>query len=177
MEGFIGEVRMFAGNFAPRSWGFCEGQLLAISQNSALFSILGTTYGGDGRTTFGLPDLRGRTPIGAGNGPGLSDHRLGAKGGREGVRLTTIELPTHDHTSTLKFNSTPNTDNPSNAYLSGVDATDATGLSFNNSPDGFYNPAAFAALNAGGGQETHLMQPYIPIYYIIAMFGTYPSRS
>lgn len=83
-QGFLGEVRIFAGNFAPRGWALCEGQLLAISQNTALFSILGTIYGGDGRTTFALPDLRGRAPVSQGNGPGLPDYRLGARGGKIG---------------------------------------------------------------------------------------------
>ena len=89
MEGMIGEIRMFGGNFAPRSWALCEGQLLPISQNSALFSILGSTYGGDGRTTFGLPDLRGRCALGNGNGPGLTDRRLGQKSGTETNTLNT----------------------------------------------------------------------------------------
>ncbi len=97
MEGMIGEVRMFAGNFAPRSWALCEGQLLPISQNTALFSILGTTYGGDGRTTFALPDLRGRVPIQQGNGPGLSSYNLGLKGGHEQVTLTEPNMPSHNH--------------------------------------------------------------------------------
>ncbi|MEM6807413.1 MAG: tail fiber protein [Bacteroidota bacterium] len=87
MEGYIGEIRMFGGNFAPRGWALCEGQLLAISSNSALFSILGTTYGGDGRTSFGLPDLRGRVAVGAGSGPGLSNRRLGSKFGSENLSL------------------------------------------------------------------------------------------
>lgn len=181
MEGFIGEVRIFAGNFAPRSWAFCEGQLLPISQNSALFSILGTTYGGDGRTTFGLPDLRGRVPVGQGNGPGLSDYRLGAKGGRERVTLTVNELPSHSHTATLKFNSDSNTTSPNNAFLSGVDTTDATVsvASFNNDTASTSSFAAdtFFAGNVGGNQATQIRQPWIAIYYIIAMFGTYPSRS
>ena len=96
-EPFIGEIRMFAGNFAPRGWAFCDGQLLPISQNTALFSILGTTYGGDGRTTFGLPDLRGRVPVHAGRGPGLSDIRLGQKGGAETSTLTVANMPNHNH--------------------------------------------------------------------------------
>ena len=94
---FIGEIKMFAGNFAPRGWALCDGQLLAVSQNDALFSLFGTIYGGDGRTTFGLPDLRGRIPIHAGSGPGLSPRRLGAKGGAENVTLTTAQLPAHKH--------------------------------------------------------------------------------
>ncbi|PSN11862.1 phage tail protein, partial [filamentous cyanobacterium CCT1] len=92
---FVGEIRMFAGNFAPRGWAFCNGQLIAISQNTALFSLLGTLYGGDGRTTFALPDLRGRTPIHAGQGAGLSDYPLGSRGGVEQVALTTEQLPAH----------------------------------------------------------------------------------
>ena len=96
-EPFVGEIRMFAGNFAPRGWAFCDGQLLAVSQNDALFSLLGTIYGGDGRTTFGLPDLRGRVPIHAGSGPGLSPRRLGAKAGAENVTLTVNQLPSHSH--------------------------------------------------------------------------------
>ena len=100
MEGTIGGIRGFAGNFAPRAWAFCEGQLIAIAQNTALFSILGTTYGGDGRTTFGLPDLRGRIPISAGTGPGLSTHKLGSRSGIEDVTLNILNLPNHFHLAT-----------------------------------------------------------------------------
>lgn len=182
MEGFLGEVRIFAGNFAPRSWAFCEGQLLPISQYSALFSILGTTYGGDGRTTFGLPDLRGRVPVGEGNGPGLSDYRLGAKGGRYQVTLTQSEMPSHDHSATLKFaNVIGNTDNPNNAFFSGVGPVGGAvnSFSFNNDTTASTSFASdtFHAGNVGGSQPTKLMQPWIAIYYIIAMQGTYPSRS
>ncbi|GAB5552347.1 MAG: hypothetical protein Sapg2KO_19380 [Saprospiraceae bacterium] len=97
-EPFIGEISMFGGNFAPRGWAFCNGQLLPIAQNTALFSLLGTTYGGDGRTTFGLPDLRGRVPVHFGNGPGLSDYRLGQKGGAERMILNVTQIPSHNHT-------------------------------------------------------------------------------
>jgi len=101
MEPLIGQIMMFAGNFAPRGWAFCEGQLLAINQYQALFSILGTTYGGDGRTTFGLPDLRGRVPMHPGNGPGLSSKRLGQKGGSETNTLNVSQLPSHNHLSLI----------------------------------------------------------------------------
>lgn len=101
MEGTIGEIRGFGGNFAPRAWAFCNGQLLAISQNQALFSILGTTYGGDGRTTFALPDLRGRAPISAGTGPGLSTRKLGARFGTETNTMTINQMPSHFHTASL----------------------------------------------------------------------------
>src|SRR6476620_8139642 len=100
MEGYIAESRLFAGNFAPRGWAFCQGQLLSISQNTALFSILGTTYGGNGQTTFGLPDLRGRVPIhsGGSQGPGLSPYDLGEMGGTETNTLTINQMPAHNHT-------------------------------------------------------------------------------
>ena len=119
MEGMIGEVRMFGGNFAPRSWALCDGQLLPISQNSALFSILGTTYGGDGRTTFGLPDCRGRFTIGQGNGPGLSDRPLGQKGGQETVTLNVrprSPLTTHSASGKDQALQLPrsNSNNPAN---------------------------------------------------------------
>ncbi len=100
MDGTIGEIRGFGGNFPPRSWAFCNGQLLSIAQNQALFSILGTTYGGDGRTTFALPDLRGRVPISEGTGPGLSPHRLGSRSGTETVTLNTLQIPSHTHLAT-----------------------------------------------------------------------------
>lgn len=100
MEGTIGEIRGFAGNFAPRAWAFCSGQLLSIAQNQALFSILGTTYGGDGRTTFALPDLRGRAPISAGTGPGLSTRKLGSRSGTETVVLSSLQMPSHTHFAT-----------------------------------------------------------------------------
>ncbi|KRS10186.1 hypothetical protein XM53_22310, partial [Roseovarius atlanticus] len=99
---FIGQIVLFGGNFAPRNWAFCDGQLVAISQNSALFSILGTTYGGDGRTTFGLPDLRGRVPIGPRQGPGLTFYREGQKGGAEDVTLTQAEMPSHSHATNVQ---------------------------------------------------------------------------
>lgn len=105
MEPTLGEVRMFAGNFAPRAWALCEGQLLAINSNQALFSILGTTYGGDGRTSFGLPDLRGRTPISPGTGPGLPSYREGQKGGSAINILNITQIPAHNHTGAARVSS------------------------------------------------------------------------
>lgn len=98
---FIGEIKMFGGNFAPRAWAFCEGQLMSIAQNQALFSIIGTTYGGDGRTTFGLPDMRGRMPIHSGTGPGLPTYRLGDRSGAASYKLTVAQLPAHDHAAAV----------------------------------------------------------------------------
>lgn len=170
-EPFIGEVRMFAGNFAPRGWAFCDGQLLAVSQNDALFSLLGTIYGGDGRTTFGLPDLRGRLPIHAGTGPGLSPRNLGAKAGAEQVTLTTNQLPSHNH---ALLGTTANaTDNTPAASM-----TLAKGVGFDPYVD--QPPGVNMALNsmgAVGGSRSHSnMMPYLCINFIISLFGIYPSR-
>src|SRR3954471_16909667 len=98
MDGTIGEIRLFAGNFAPRNWAFCNGQLMPIAQNTALFSILGTTFGGNGQTTFGLPDFRGRVSVGTGQGTGLTNHDLGEQSGTENVTLSTAQMPAHTHT-------------------------------------------------------------------------------
>jgi microcystin-dependent protein len=169
-EPFIGEVRWFAGNFAPRGWAKCDGQLLAISSNTALFSLLGTTYGGDGRTTFGLPAMRGRDMVHVGTGPGLSAKSPGQKSGSETVILTTTQLPNHAHG--LRADS------------SGGDSVLAEGrvLSkvgrlrvFDNNPDSDMGATSLA--NAGGSQSHNNMQPYIPLTCIIAVQGLYPSRS
>jgi microcystin-dependent protein len=170
-EGFIGEIRMFAGNFAPRSWAFCNGQLQSIAENSALFSILGTTYGGDGRTTFGLPDLRGRAPISPGNGPGLPSYRLGEQGGTPTSTLNVTNIPPHTHATSVGVNTgEAGESNPQNQFLgaANVYAESATaGASL----------GGVAVGNSGGGQSFNNMQPYTAINYIIALFGTYPSRS
>lgn len=169
-EPFVGEIRMFAGNFAPRGWAFCDGQLLAVSQNDALFSLLGTIYGGDGRTTFGLPDLRGRLPIHAGSGPGLSPRRLGAKGGAENVTLTVNQLPSHTHT--FSGSTAPGTQsNPAGNVLAGragdntyVEDTALTAMS------------SSSVSNVGGSRSHTNLMPFLCINFIIALFGIYPSR-
>ncbi|MEP0264114.1 tail fiber protein [Dokdonia sp.] len=169
----IGQTILFGGNFAPRGWAFCEGQLLAISSNTALFSILGTTYGGDGRTTFGLPDLRGRGPKHFGNsqGPGLSPYRLGEKGGSETETLRTSNIPAHNHPVMLSVADDANTDDPEGAFL-GAGTT-----VYNTSSTGNNVLAGGASTNTGSGLPFQMMQPYIAVNYIIALFGTYPSRN
>lgn len=167
MEGMIGEIRLFGGNFAPRSWALCDGQLLSISSNTALFSILGTTYGGDGRSTFGLPDLRGRAPIHAGHGPGLSDRRLGAKGGQESVTLTVSQLPNHNHTLTVSSDE-PSTKHPNDGFAAVGEYYDATGNS---------TGPANSIGNTGGNQPVTLVQPFLALNYIICLQGIFPSRS
>lgn len=180
MEGMIGEIRMFAGNFAPRSWAFCEGQLLPISQNSALFSILGTIYGGDGRTTFALPDMRGRAPVGGGNGPGLSDARLGAKGGVDYVTLNTTQIPSHSHgIKTQKQKATNNplsTNIPNNVILT----SNAPLNAFNShaATESMKDGTLHLTVNNTGGTQSHENRsPFLAMYYIMALQGVFPSRS
>ncbi len=177
-EPFIGQIIMFGGNFAPRSWAFCNGQLLAISQNSALFSILGTTYGGDGRTTFGLPEMRGRVAVHAGNGPGLSNRNLGQRSGSETNTQTIATMANHGHTATTTIHAVDD------------DSTteEAAGASLANASTNMYSPgtvdttlkagaATTANASTGGQQQINNMQPYMTVNYIIALFGTFPSRS
>ena len=175
-EPFIGQVTYFAGNFAPRGWAFCDGQLLAVSQNDALFSLLGTIYGGDGRTTFGLPDMRGRILIHEGNGPGLSNYRLGSKGGAENVTLTTLEMPIHSHVAALK------------ASNSGADGITPNGAALADSAVDMYveDTGALSETlrsgsaeigNAGGSRSHTNMMPFNTSNCIIALVGIYPSRN
>jgi len=170
---FIGQITLFAGNFAPRGWAFCNGQLLSISQNTALFSILGTTYGGDGRTTFGLPDLRGRVPIHPGQGPGLSNYILGQKAGAERVTLTQNQLPSHNHA----VNAVAEGGNQASP-AGNLPAVESTGTSKD-----YSDAAATGQMNSGmvgntGGNEAFsVVQPYQCVNYIIALQGIYPSRN
>lgn len=168
MEPFIGQVISFGGNFAPRGWALCDGQILAISQNDALFSILGTTYGGDGRTTFGLPDLRGRVTVHPGTGAGLSTRRLGQQGGSENNAITANQLPSHNHIVSAKEEA--NAADPSGNFIAGT-GTNA----FGTTADIQMNPNA--TTNAGAGQLVNNIQPFGCVNYIIALVGVYPSRS
>ena len=167
-DAFIGEIRIFAGDFAPPNWAFCDGQLLSISGNTALFAILGTIYGGDGRTTFGLPDLRDRVPMHPGSGPGLTPRFLGQRGGAETATLTEGQIPSHGHT------------------LQGVDAdaqdTDPTGSHLATSNEDNYDDQAppnvsMSSLATGSfSNQTHdNMQPYLTLHFIIALNGIFPS--
>jgi len=169
-EPFVGEIRMFAGNFAPRGWAFCDGQLLAVTQNDALFSLLGTIYGGDGRTTFGLLDMRGRIPLHAGSGPGLSPRRLGAKAGAENVTLTVNQLPSHRH-DWRAFTQIANGLNPIGNRLGQTQAD-----IYRTDLDNPGNLSANAMTNTGGSRNHTNMMPYLCVHFIIALFGIYPSR-
>ena len=178
MEGlFMGQISLFGGNFAPRNWAFCSGQLLPISSYTALFSILGTTYGGDGRTTFGLPDLRGRVAMSSGSGPGLSSHTLGQKGGTETNVLNTNNLPAIP----LKVSSANASQSAATAGASIATPGAVSGRSFTPS-QGFNTSTPDVTLNGAsvqGGNSAALnnMQPYQVVNYIICLEGIYPSRS
>lgn len=172
-EPFIGEIRMFAGNFAPRQWALCDGQLIAVSQNEALFSLIGTAYGGDGRTNFQLPDLRGRLPVHYGAGPGLSNYpNVGIQYGVETVRLTDQQIPSHNH--------------PMQASTNPVNSEAAAGQVTGKQAVGYYNAyesgreANFSdqAVGQSGASEAHNnIMPYLCVNFIISLFGTYPSRN
>ena len=168
---FIAEIRIFAGNFAPRSWAFCNGQLLPIAQNTALFSLIGTTYGGDGRTTTRLPDLQGRAAMHPGNGPGLTSRRLGEKGGQAVVTLTENDIPAHNHKLT-GTDSAANTSTPAGARF--ADTTPDRNYS---APDDSEQLASTVITNTGGGQGHNNMQPFQGLNFIICLAGLYPSRS
>jgi len=177
-EPYIGAIVMFAGNFAPRGWAFCNGQILPISQNTALFSILGTTYGGNGTTTFALPDLRGRVAIHPGQGPGLSNYDLGQQGGSETVTLTQNQMPSHTHTVNASTNAPGRGGNSPTGNLLTV-ASDANNVTVNlytgGAPNTTMSPQMVA--NAGGNQPVPDIQPYTCVNYIIALQGIFPSRN
>ncbi len=173
-EPFLGEIKMFGGNFAPRGFAKCDGQLLAISQNSALFSLLGTFYGGDGRTTFALPDLRGRRPIHLGQGPGLSNRTIGQKAGAETATIVASTMPVHGHA--VQGTSTPgDSNNPAGkvpaaapVFAYSDQAPDPTNARF----------AGNAIIPEGAGVQAHSnVMPFQVICFIIALTGIFPSRN
>ena len=172
---FIGEIRMFAGNFAPRQWAFCSGQLMAISQNDALFSLIGTIYGGDGRTSFGIPDMRGRIPIHWGSGPGLTPRPIGQKTGVERVILNVTQIPSHTHAMQASQDSVSSV-SPANTVLGTFDAADQMYTeSFDAAAKGTMRSSS--VMNAGGSSAHTNLMPYQCLSYIICLLGVYPSRN
>lgn len=177
---YIGEVRLFAGNFAPAGWAFCDGGLLPISENDALFALIGTTYGGDGQSTFAVPDLRGRVPIGIGQGTGLSNRVIGEKAGQETMTLTTANMPSHSHTGRIVVNNgnatatTPTTS--SSIATSGAFSGRSfiPNLSYNsNSPDILVQTVTTSSV--GNSHPVTIVKPRLGINYIIALYGIFPS--
>lgn len=171
MEPFLGEIRMFGGNFAPNGWAFCDGSMMAIASNTALFSLLGTTYGGNGTSTFALPDLRGRCPINFGQGPGLTPRTIGESSGEENHTLLQQEAPAHNHGVNCVVDGSTDSGRP-NGNLPGVSASQI----YSDQPaDNQMSPAMITV--SGGNQPHNNMQPYLAVSFIIALQGIYPSRS
>jgi len=200
MEGTIGEIRVFAANFAPKNWASCEGQLLPINSNTALFSILGTQYGGDGKTTFALPDLRGRTVLGIGQGAGLSNYAIGERTGMENVTLITPQMPVHNHgatghvgdvtaTATLYgVNDSGGQDNPGGNFIAEDTGAGVTPYAASGTPvamnagaititDVVVPPPSVTVGPAGSTMPHPNMQPSLVMYYVICMYGVFPARN
>jgi microcystin-dependent protein len=171
MEPYIGQIQAFGFNFAPVGWAQCNGQLLPIAQYQALFSLLGTTYGGDGQTTFALPDFRGRSIVHYGSVPGLSPVQLGQKGGHETVTLTINQLPSHNHAVSVAVNTGNGEESDSTKYI----ASHAS--AFNEAPTQGSFLAGVKQTNVGGNQPVNIQNPFLGINYCIALEGIYPSRS
>ena len=171
-EPYVGEIRMFGGNFAPAGWAFCQGQLTAISENDTLFNLIGTTYGGDGQETFALPDLQGRAPVHMGQGPGISQvYTIGEKAGVETVTLNTNQLPIHTHALLATTNAATQT-GPGNNILAQANTSkiyigDVPGVAL----------AQNAIGTVGGSQPHENMQPFLVISFIISLFGVFPAQN
>ena len=175
MDPFVAEIRIFPFNFPPRGWAWCDGQLLPISQNTALFSLLGTTYGGNGTSDFALPDLQGRAPMHPGQGPGLSLRNLGESAGTETVTLIDSEMPSHSHSLRAHDGDQADSQNPGPA--SSI-AQSANGFAYQQTTNASLAQLNSAALfPAGGGQPHNNMQPYLTLHFNIALQGVYPPRS
>lgn len=176
MEPFIGEIKMFGGNFAPRGYAFCNGQLLSIAQNTALFSILGTTFGGNGTTTFGLPNLQGTIPMNWGSAPSGTTYSLGQVGGVENVTLTGNQMPSHSHVA-MGSNASAELPSPANAvWAAPLDSQGTAGTGYlGTAPN---SPMAPAAIGPAGGSQPHEnRQPFLCVTFIIATQGIFPSRN
>ena len=171
-EPFLGQICTFPYNFAPRNWAFCQGQIMSIAQNTALFSLLGVTYGGNGQTTFGLPDLRGRAPISSGQGPGLSNYAQGQVGGNESVTLTTNDMPAHTHPASVQAN---NEEAQSGSPDGGFPAKG--GFYLPTTDGSKMNPQMVQLGPAGSNMPVETLSPYLTLNFCISLQGIYPSRN
>ena len=169
---FVGEIRMFGGSFAPAGWAMCQGQLVPISENETLFNLIGTTYGGDGQETFALPDLQGRAPMHAGQGPGISqNYQIGEMAGVESVTLTTSQIPIHNHSVVASVDLANSSDPTNQIYAQSTQILVYT----QDVASKFFNPNDLSP--AGGSQPHENMQPYLVITFIISLFGIFPSQN
>lgn len=167
---YVGEIRMFGGNFAPAGWAFCQGQLVPISENETLFNLIGTTYGGDGQETFGIPDLQGRVPIHMGQGPGISqNYQIGETGGVESVTLTNNQIPTHNH-AFLAVQDIGGASAPANNFIA---QSDTLKMYSQVAPS---TPLGSCVTPVGGSQPHENIMPYLTISYIISLFGIFPHQ-
>ncbi|MET3697091.1 microcystin-dependent protein [Bacillus oleivorans] len=173
MDPYVGEIRIFAGNYAPKGWAFCNGQILSIAGNTALFSLLGVTYGGDGKTTFALPNLTGRAPLHQGTGPGLTTRYLGEWGGEQSVTLALNEIPAHNHLANAKAASGET--NPTEAIWASVPGGRGATPMYGNKIDTDMNPQNLGI--TGGSLPHNNMQPYLGVNFIIALEGVFPPRN
>ncbi len=169
---FLGMLAIFGFNFAPRGWAFCNGQLLSIAQNSALFALLGTTFGGDGQNTFGLPNMQSRIPVGMGTGPGLSNYQMGQMAGSENVTLLSTQIPQHSHFM-MGSSEAPVQNSPAGGSL----GTTARGVNSYTTGANSLSPMASATSITGGSQPHNNIQPYLAVNYCIALEGIFPSRN
>lgn len=190
MQAFLATILLWPCNFSPNGWQFCAGQLLSISQNAALFSLIGTTYGGNGTTTFQLPDFRGRVPVGAGGAPGLTPYVIGQVGGTENVTLITNQMPAHNHTVSLSFTvsasnaqATNNTPAAGNSLAASYDILNANPIaSYTTTPPNTALNIGTGTANGttgltGGNLPHNNIQPFLAVNYIIALVGIFPSRN
>jgi len=175
MDPFVAEIRIFPFNFAPKGWAFCDGQIMPLSQNTALFSLLGTTYGGDGKSNFALPNLQGNAPMHPGQGPGLSLHDLGETGGSETVSLLESEIPSHSHSMNVSYE--VGLENQVNIANTGQLFAKGDGINLYGAPGAIAPMAPEALVPAGGDQPHNNMQPYLTLYFCIALQGVYPPRT
>jgi len=176
MDPFVAEIRIFPFNFAPKGWAFCDGQILPLSQNTALFSLLGTTYGGDGKSNFALPNMQGNAPMHPGQGPGLSLHDLGETGGSDTVSLLESEIPAHTHA--LMADSGRGVGNRVTTPASTTAIADGSGVSpYLNTSANLTNLSGNAVAPAGGNQPHNNLQPYLTLNFCIALQGVYPPRT
>jgi len=175
MDPFVAEIRIFPFNFAPKGWAFCDGQILPLSQNTALFSLLGTTYGGDGKSNFALPNMQGNAPMHPGQGPGLSLHDLGETGGSETVTILDSEMPAHSHF--MRVHNGDQADHQVPGPTTSI-AQSANGSAYQTTSNANLTAMAFQTITPTGGNQPHNnMQPYLTLNFCIALQGVYPPRT